>query len=131
VLFLHLLFKALKNETDIEKHFERGAEVDPGLVFQDDDDKEGGAFPLELDALDGVGVAVFLEKGQVAFVHILDVPGFDIFKNVQRDEAAQELGEKFVVVKDGFEAVVFGFFDSHRDLPPTIPMALFIKNAFI
>jgi hypothetical protein len=84
-------------------------------MLQDDNDKEGEAFPLEFDALDSVGVAVFLEKGQVALVHILDVPGFDIFEHIQGDKTAQELDEKFVVVKDGLETVIFGFFDSHRN----------------
>jgi hypothetical protein len=53
-----------------------------------------------------------------SLVHVLDVFGFDRLEDIKGDEAVQELGEQFVVVEDGLEAVIFGFLDGHNSGPP-------------
>jgi hypothetical protein len=54
VLLFGRFLEVFEDEGDVEEHLEGGAEVDFGLVFKDDNDKEGEAFPPDFDALDGV-----------------------------------------------------------------------------
>jgi hypothetical protein len=103
-----------QDKGDIEEHLERCAEVDSGLMFKDGDDVEWEVFSPEVYLLDGVGVAVFLEKWEVAFVEVLDIFGPDMPEDVEGNETAQEPGEEFVVIEDKFEAVVFLLFDRHE-----------------
>jgi hypothetical protein len=99
-----------QDEGGVKEHLEGGAEVDLGFMFEDSDDVEGGMAAPEVYLFDGVGVAVFLEEWDMAFVEILDIFGADIVEDIEAHETVQELNEKFVVIEDNLEAVVFRFF---------------------
>jgi hypothetical protein len=105
-----------QNEGDIEEHLKGGAEIDFGFMFKDDDDIEGAKFALEIYLFDDVGVAVFLEEGQMAFVKVDDIIRPDILEDSETGKTAQKLGKKIVVIEDNLETVVFGFFNGHKYL---------------
>jgi hypothetical protein len=81
-------------------------------MFDDGDDKEGGIV-FQVDALDGVRVAVFLEEREKSFGNVLNIIGEDILKGVDTDEIVKVGNKEPMVGEDEFETIIPGFMNRH------------------
>ena len=65
-------------------------------MFQNGDDEEGG-IPLKVDEFYGIGIPVFLKEGEKPLADILNVLGFDVFKDIDVDKIPDKIREKVTV----------------------------------